>query len=210
MNSLEVIEGLLPSSINFHPHLDATEDGLFTSPEVDTQLDHIAIIDGPWPGFHVRRRKADMIQKGATAALHILDIPLMTFAPKFAMSPTHDLRLEAHGGRGGSIWSYLWRGLTLAVTANLDNHLLVWKRARYGREGQRRSRRSRVVVRYETDRGKIPTRCRSSVSNGSSDGRRRRIAKAKDRRCRLCSIARHAARPRRVCCCCDANDGRRC
>lgn len=49
---VEVVQALLPSAIAFYANLDAAEDNLFTSFEVDAELNHISIIDGIWPAFH--------------------------------------------------------------------------------------------------------------------------------------------------------------
>jgi len=48
MDLLEIVWGLLPTSVDLYSHLHATEYRLFTTFKVDTQLNHVAIIDRPW------------------------------------------------------------------------------------------------------------------------------------------------------------------
>lgn len=49
---VEVVQALLPATIAFYADLDAAEDDLFTSFEVDAELYHISIIDGIRSAFH--------------------------------------------------------------------------------------------------------------------------------------------------------------
>lgn len=45
---VEIVQALLPPTVALYANLDAAKDYLFTSFEVDAELNHISIIDGIW------------------------------------------------------------------------------------------------------------------------------------------------------------------
>ena len=97
---LELIEALLPASIDFNLNLDTSEDVLFSSFEVDAQLDKIAVFNGEWFGLVARGAESDVVEKGARGALNISDVPLIG-KEEFAMSSADDFGFEAD-------WSVGW------------------------------------------------------------------------------------------------------
>ena len=53
---LEIVWRLLPASVDLYSHLHATEYRLFATFKIDTELNHVAIIDRPWFRLDPRRR----------------------------------------------------------------------------------------------------------------------------------------------------------
>jgi hypothetical protein len=45
---LKIVWGLLPASVDFYSHLHAAEYRFFAAFKIDTELNHVAIIDRPW------------------------------------------------------------------------------------------------------------------------------------------------------------------
>ncbi len=81
--SLECIQLVLPATVQLEPHLHAPEDHLLAALEVDAELNDIAIVDGERPRFRPRRAEPNVVEEGAGAALHVLDIP---FPPSYQNS----------------------------------------------------------------------------------------------------------------------------
>lgn len=99
---LELVEAFLPASIALDLDLDTTKDDFFAALEINAELDDITVIDWIWPALNARTAQADVIQKGAGAALTIFDVPLVVGTPKFAMVSAHNLALKANGGDSAS------------------------------------------------------------------------------------------------------------
>lgn len=55
----------LPAAIEFDSHLDASEYHLFSAPEVDAQLNDVAIVNGVRLRFGARRTEPDVVEKGS-------------------------------------------------------------------------------------------------------------------------------------------------
>ena len=98
-DSLELIRSLLPAAVHLDSNLDAAENDLFASLEIDAQLHNIAVLDRVGARLGVWTAEADVIEKGARTALDVLDEPLASVAPQFAVSTADDLALEAHWAR---------------------------------------------------------------------------------------------------------------
>ena len=96
---LKLVQALLPTSVAFDADLYASEDDLFASFEVDSQLDDIAVIDRIRTTLHAGTAQTDVVEEGAGTTLDILDEPLTIVAPQFAVSPADDLALESNGVR---------------------------------------------------------------------------------------------------------------
>ena len=93
---LEVVQRLLPCTVQLHPDLDAAKDLLLSAFKVDPQLQDIAIVEGIRLALHARCRQSDVIQECAARALDVLDIPLPALAPELAVSPRDHLGAEPH------------------------------------------------------------------------------------------------------------------
>lgn len=117
---LEVIQSLLPPPVTLDPDLYTPKYHLLTSPEIDSELHHISIINRIGSAFNTRWTQPEMIQKRARRTLHILNIPLTILAPKFTMSPTDDLGLEAYGCGGGHVCRDFGGIFTLRVAAHTN------------------------------------------------------------------------------------------
>lgn len=101
---VEVIETLLPASVALDPDLDAPEDHLLATTEVNAQLDNISIANNIWLALDAGLTETDMIQESAGAAANVLDMPLAITTPELTMPPADDLALESHRsprGRAG-------------------------------------------------------------------------------------------------------------
>jgi hypothetical protein len=52
---LEIVQSFLPTSITLDPYFDTSKYHLLPTPEIDTKLDYIAVIDGPWLALNTWR-----------------------------------------------------------------------------------------------------------------------------------------------------------
>lgn len=97
INLLKSVKFVLPTTVKLEAHLNASEDHLLTSLEVNSKLHDIAIVD--WKSFAFLRRRAqtNMIQKCAGRALDVLDVPFPILIPELAVSATDNLTLETDG-----------------------------------------------------------------------------------------------------------------
>ena len=75
-NSLVTIQCLLPPTIQLHPNLDASEDHLLSSSEVNAKLNDISIIDRPRSRFYIWLAESDVVEKRSGRAFNVSDIPL--------------------------------------------------------------------------------------------------------------------------------------
>jgi hypothetical protein len=51
---VEVVETLLPAAVALYANLDASENDLLATLEIDTKLDNIAVVDGIWSALNTR------------------------------------------------------------------------------------------------------------------------------------------------------------
>lgn len=92
---LELVQLVLPATVELQSHLDAAENHFLAPLEIDSKLDDISIIDRKRLRLLPGRAKPYVIQKGATAALDVLDVPFAILVPKLAMPATHYFGFEA-------------------------------------------------------------------------------------------------------------------
>jgi hypothetical protein len=118
---LELVQTLLPASVALYADLDTTENDLFSTLEIDTQLDDITVVEGKRAALHARTAQTHMIQKGAGTALDVFDEPLAIVAPELAMPATDDLALETNGGCRLCTCLRIGGLISLRVSANLDS-----------------------------------------------------------------------------------------
>lgn len=142
------VQLILPTPVEFQTHLDTTENHFLASLKVDTELYNVAIIDGKCLTFLRWRAEADVVQKSTAGTLHILNVPLAVLIPKFTVSATDDLALEADGGSGGLVPRGVGHGVAIAlgITTNSNSFAAGGERPGDGGESKRRAGGSRVVV----------------------------------------------------------------
>ena len=51
---VEVVETLLPAAVALYANLDASENNLLATLEINAKLDHIAVVDGIWSALDTR------------------------------------------------------------------------------------------------------------------------------------------------------------
>lgn len=124
-NSLEGIEGLLPSAVALDPDLYTAEDHLFSAAEVYSELDDIAILDLERLALLIGLAQSYVIQEGARGALYVFDPPLSVLAPQLAVFPAYDFGLEADSGGGRHVLGHLGHHVPLGIATDLDGGRLV-------------------------------------------------------------------------------------
>lgn len=145
---LEVIELVLPATVQLHSHLYASKDHFLASLKVDAQLDNVAIVYGEGFALLGWRAEADVVKESTRRALDVFDVPFAVLGPKLAVSSADDLALEAYRSGGCLVSLSVGHGLriTLRVTTDADNFIAVGQCPADGRERQGWSRGPRVVV----------------------------------------------------------------
>jgi hypothetical protein len=58
---LEIIQSFLPTSITLDPYFDASKNHLLSTPEIDTKLYYIAVVDGPWLTLDTWRAQSKVV-----------------------------------------------------------------------------------------------------------------------------------------------------
>ena len=99
-NLLELVQALLPTPVAFHSDLNTAEYLLLAALEIYSELYNVTVVHGISTALHAGAAEAHVIEKGAGAALDILDEPLAAVAPHLAVPAADDLALEADRGRG--------------------------------------------------------------------------------------------------------------
>lgn len=166
--SLKRVWLILPSAVELQPHLDAAENHLLSSFKVDAQLDNVTVVDGERLALLGGRAQADVVEERARRALDVLDVPFAVFVPELAVPAADHLALKAHWRCRGLIAGHAGQGMavTLRVSADANDLGAAGQRPGDGREGQRRSGGSRVVVGGEADRGLAVGRAGGLVGSG--------------------------------------------
>ena len=125
LNILEVVQSLLPSSVALDTDLNTSENLFFASPEIDSELNDISIVDWEWPRLRTRLAQPNVVEKCSGRALHILDVPLSLGAPKFTMSAADNFGLESNGCCRRNIWRRIGVCISLRVTTNTNDAIFM-------------------------------------------------------------------------------------
>lgn len=95
-NILEIVRALVFWTIALKPDLDASENHLLSTPEIDAQLNNVSVLHRVKPGLHVWLAEPDVVQESARRTCHVLDLPCTVNIAELAMFPAYHLRLEAN------------------------------------------------------------------------------------------------------------------
>lgn len=95
---LECVELVLPATVQLQPHLDAAEDHLLSTLEINSELHNVSIVDGEGFALLGRRAQTNVVQKRSGRTLDILDIPFAVLVPELAVTATNHLTLESNRG----------------------------------------------------------------------------------------------------------------
>lgn len=93
---VECVELVLPAPVELQSHLDAAENHLLSTLEVDTQLNDVAIIERKSFTLLGRWTQSNVVEESARGTLDILDIPDPILVPEFTVATTDDLALKSH------------------------------------------------------------------------------------------------------------------
>jgi hypothetical protein len=154
-HSLERIRALLPTSITLDPYFDASKDHLLASSKVYSELDNVAVVDGPRLALHSRRAQPQVVEKGSRAGLDVANVPLRIFAPKLAVLSRHDLGFESNRRGRREVLGQFGSSVTLRIPAHSNYGIAGGESSRHRKERERRARGARVVMRNESDRGEM-------------------------------------------------------
>lgn len=94
---VEIVEALLPAAVAFDTDLDAAENHLLATLEIDSELNHITIIYGVWSALNTGTRQTDVVEESARTGFDVLDVPLTAGTPELAVATRDDFRFEADG-----------------------------------------------------------------------------------------------------------------
>lgn len=117
-NELKSVELVLPTTVQLQPHLDATEDHLLSSFKVYSELHDISIVDRERLALRAGRAQPYVVQESPTRALDILNVPLALLVPELAMSPTHNLGLEADRSGGRDVGGHILLCIPLRIPSH--------------------------------------------------------------------------------------------
>lgn len=123
-NLLEGVELGLPPTVQFKPHLNASEDHLLPAFEVDTKLDNVSIVHRISFTFLAGRTEANVVQKRARAAFHILDVPFSVLMPELAVPTADNLGLEPDRCGRGLVRRRVGHCLSIALGVATDTDRL--------------------------------------------------------------------------------------
>ena len=149
-NILEIVQPFLPCPIAFYSYLNASEDHLLTTPEIDSKLHNIPVVEWPRPRFCIGLAESDMVKECTRGTFDVFDVPLAIRTPELAMLTADNLRFETDRCGRWDVWWWVWIAVTFGITADANHTIFMRQRPRCGRKRQGWSRRTWILVRYKS------------------------------------------------------------